>query len=159
MFKRNPSNEERLLGEFLENEAVESRPEFSESLHRRTMSAAWQRLAAKPTVARRRPLGLVFAVAAACGLFALAVGWQLLKNDARQAPAPEIQLVEQTKIDLPSIDDLADHTVGRLEGLTVSAALEPQTTRLKHDARAVAGIFLDPLPIDARLLADNQMRK
>ena len=70
MFKQNPSTEERLLGELLENEAVESRPAFSESLHRRTMSAARQRLAAAPTVAQRRSPVLAFAAAAACLLFA-----------------------------------------------------------------------------------------
>jgi hypothetical protein len=159
MFKQNISTEERLLGELLENEAVESRPVFSESLHRRTMSAARQRLAAAPTVARRRPPVLAFAAAAACLLFALAIGWQILRNDSRQVPAPGDPQLAQPKIDLRSIDELADRTVGRLDGLTVSVALEPQVALLKHDARAVAGIFLDRLPIDPKLLADNQKRK
>ena len=57
--------------------------------------------------------------------------------------------------DLPSIGDLTDHTVGRLDRLTVSAALEPQTTHLKHDARAVASVFLDRLPVNVKM-ADNR---
>jgi hypothetical protein len=66
-------------------------------------------------------------------------------------PGPQVSIN-----DLPSIDELADHTVGRLDSLTVSAALEPQKTHLKNDARAVADMFLDRLPIDPKLLADNR---
>ena len=56
---------------------------------------------------------------------------------------------------LPSISDFTDHTVGRLDQLTISAALEPQTTHLKHDARAVASVFLDRLPVNVKLV-DNR---
>jgi hypothetical protein len=157
MFKRIPSKEERLLGELLESDAAESRPAFSESLHHRVLCSAKQRLAAAPTVVRRWPRGLAVALAAACLLFAVAMGWQLLENAARQVPDPGMPPGPQVTInDLPSIDELADHTVGRLDRLAVSAALEPQKMHLKNDARAVAGMFLDRLPIDPKLLADNR---
>lgn len=159
MFKRNSLTEERLFGELLEDAAVVSRPEFSESLHRRTMSAARLRLTVAPSVARRRPRVLAFTAAAACLLFVLAIGWQKLTNDSRKVPTPENPQLARERINLPSIDDLADRTVGRLDGLTVSGALEPQVTSLKHDAQTVASIFLDRLPIDANLLADSQKQK
>ena len=157
MSKRDPSNEERLLGELLEGEAAESRPAFSESLHHRVLSTAKQRLAVAPAVAPHRRRGLAFALAAACVLCAVAIGWQVLENASWHGSGPGIPPGPQVTInDLPSINELADHTVGRLDSLTVSAALEPQKAHLKHDARAVADMFLDRLPIDPKMLADNR---
>ena len=157
MFKRVPSAEERLLSKLLESDAAESRPAFSELLHQRTIFAAKQQRAAAPTVSRRWPRVVAAALAAACLLFALAIGWQVMENASRQDPGPGIPPDAQALIaDLPSIDDLADRTVGRLDHLTVSVALQPQATRLKHDAYAVANVFLDRLPVDAKLLADNR---
>jgi hypothetical protein len=193
MFRRNVSQEERLLGRLLERDAVEARPGFSESLHRRTMSAAKRRLAAAPTdplcrscVSRRSGLhsalprlfaplenvrfvvkGLrrlkartmaVCAAAAVSVAFVLAIGWPM-PNSTRHVPVPENPQVVRPRIGMPSIGDLADHTVARLDGAAVSAAFEPEMNRLKRDAHSIAGMFLDRLPIDATLLADNQQRK
>jgi hypothetical protein len=162
MSKRVSSNEEELLAERLRREAIESRPAFSESLHRRILRdvrqhhAAAATLVAGPAVARRWPRVLAAVLAAACLLGAVAVGWQLMENASRQSRIEEIRsLAGPTLNKLPSIGDLTDRTVGKLDKLTVSAALEPQTTPLKHDARAVAGIFLDRLPVGVTV-ADNR---
>ena len=162
MFKRVPSTEERLLAEQLRREAMESRPWFSESLHRRILGAvkhhraATANLAGVPTVSRRWPRVLAAVLTAACLLCAVAIGWRLMKNPAQQEPAQGTPQVAGPSInDLPSIGDLTDHTVDRFDRLTISAALEPQTTHLKHDARAVAGIFLDRLPVNVKVV-DNR---
>jgi len=81
----------------------------------------------------------------------VAIGWQLMVNASRRSGVEKTQQVAE----LPSIRDLTDHTVGRLDRLTVAAALEPQTTPLKHDARAVASVFLDRLPVNMNV-ANNR---
>jgi hypothetical protein len=160
MSKRVPSNEEPLLAERLRREAIESRPAFSESLHQRILRATKQHhavmasLVSGPTVRRRWPRMLAAALAAACLLCAVAIGWRLMLDASRRGPVEKMP-VDQAKIKLPSIGDLTDHTLGRLDHLTVSAALEPHTTPLKHDARAVASIFLDRLPVDVKVV-DNR---
>jgi hypothetical protein len=161
MFKRIPSPEERLLGELLEKDAAESLPEFSESLHQAVFAAGRKRLARPSSVARRRrPLALAFALVAACLLAVAAIGLHLLIKSLRPAPVHENLSIAGPSIhDLPSIDDLTDHALGKLDKLTLSAALEQQTTPLKHDARKVAGLFLDRIPIDPMLLACNQNKK
>ncbi len=162
MSKRVSSEQEQLLAERLRREAIESRPAFSESLHRRIFSAVRQRQAAEtsgaaaPTVLRRWPRVLAAALAAACLLCAVAVGWRLMVNASRQSRLEKMAQVAGPSIDrLPSIGELTDHAVARLDHLTVSAALEPQTAPLKHDAMAVAGVFLDRLPVNMKL-ANNQ---
>jgi hypothetical protein len=158
MFKRVSSTQQRLLGERLRREAMESRPAFSESLHRRIVCAVKQHhaavasLVAGPTVSRRWPRVLAAALAA-CVLCAAAIGWQLVENASRQGVGKGMRPVHGTSLaDLPSINDLTGKAVGRLDNLTVSATLEPQTTPLKHDARSVASVFLDRLPIDVKLV-------
>ena len=95
-------------------------------------------------------------MAAACLLCAVAIGWRLMKGSSQQGPVQGMPQVAGPSInDLPSIGDLTDRTVGGLDRLTVSAALEPHTTYLKHDARAVASIFLDRLPMNVKM-ADNR---
>ena len=96
---------------------------------------------------------MVAALAAACVLCAAAIGWQLSK---RQGTVETVQPVARASIaDLPSIDDLTGQAVRRLDGITVAAALEPQATHLKHDARAVAGVFLDRLPVDMKVVSNE----
>jgi hypothetical protein len=155
MFNRMRSKKERMLGERLESEAVESRPEFSESLHQRIMCVAKQRRAAATAVSRRWP-GVAAILAAAC-LFAAAIGWQLMQNASREGPGQSgPQNVDVAITDLPSINDLADHTVGRLDDLSMSVALEPQATHLKRDASAVASVFLDRLPFGSKMMEEER---
>jgi hypothetical protein len=162
MSKRIRSNEERLRFERLGREALESRPAFSESLHQHILRVVRQHhataanLVVGPAVSRRWPRVLASALTAACLLAAVAIGWRLMENASRQSRIEKIRsLAGPTLNKLPSIGDLTDHTVGKLDQLTVSAALEPQTTPLKHDARAVAGIFLDRLPVNLTVV-DNR---
>jgi hypothetical protein len=157
MSKENESAEERLLVERLRREAIESRPAFSESLHQRIVRAVEQRRATvaedvKPVVSRRWSRGLATALAAACLLCAVVIGWQLVVNASRQDPAP---IARASLTDLPSIDDLTDPIVRKIDGLTVSVALEPHATHLEHDAQAVADVLLDRLPRNVKLV-DNQ---
>ncbi len=188
MFKRIGATEERLLVERLRREAMESRPAFSESLHRRILTAVKQRQAANSvpllrrssavqnqsaghclcqavahdeakrwrTIPRRWPRVVAATLAAACLLCAVAIGWQLMKHSSQQDPTRGTPQFAGPSIDqLPSINDLTDGAVGRLDQLSVSAAFEPQTTHLKHDARAVASVFLDRLPVNVKVV-DNR---
>jgi hypothetical protein len=148
-----------LLGERLRREATDSRPAFSESLHQRILTAVRRHHAAeagtadRPVVSRRRGRGLAAALAAACVLCAAAIGWQLMKQPGT---VETVQPVAKASIaDLPSIDDLTGQAVVGLDRLAVSVAFEPQATHLKHDARSVANVFLDRLPVDVKLV-DNR---
>ena len=173
------SKQEQQLAEQLRREAIESRPAFSESLHRRILSAIEQQRTAETQAAERVPLlrssgeaqgrapehCLCQAVAhhgsdhpltqsrhwprvlaAACLLCAVGTGWVALRQNAVEKPS---------LTQLPSVRDLTDHTVGRFDDLTVAAVLEPQTTPLKNDARAVAGVFLDRLPIPVKMVGNR----
>ena len=165
MPKRSLSKQEQQLAEQLRHEAIESRPAFSESLHRRILSAVKQGQAAESqtaesvprlrrssamtgqdqwqTVTRRWPRALAIALTAACLLCAVGTGWVALRQNAVEKPS---------LAQLPSVSDLTVHTVGRLNDLSVAAVLEPQTTPLENDARAVAGVFLDRLPISVKIV-------
>ncbi len=80
------------------------------------------------------------------------VAWQLIANAIRQSRLGQAEQVANTTIaQMPSIRDLTSSTVGRLDDLTVSAVLEPQTAPLAHDAHAVASVFLDRLPVSVSL--------
>ena len=162
MSKQVPSKEEQLLAERLRREAMESRPAFCESLHRRILTAVKQHraamadLATERTASRRRPRLLTATLAAACLLCAVAIGWQLVRNAAQQKTAPGTSQFAGPSInELPSINDLTDRTVGRLDHLSVSAAFEPQTTHLKHDVSAVASVFLDRLPVNVKVVENR----
>jgi hypothetical protein len=162
MPKQRSSMEEQLLAEQLRREAADSRPEFSESLHCRIVAAVRQHHAAVADVVHRaafsRPWvrGLAAALAATCLLAVAAIGWRLMVNASRQetiankpsAPAPLLA-------DLPSMHELPGQAMGRLDHLSV-ATFEPQATRLKHDARSVAGLFLDRLPVSTTLASSRQ---
>ncbi len=105
-----------------------------------------------PLTCRRRPRFLTAALAAACLLCAIVVAWQLIANAIRQSRLGQAEQVANTTIaQMPSIRDLTSSTVGRLDDLTVSAVLEPQTAPLAHDAHAVASVFLDRLPVSVSL--------
>jgi hypothetical protein len=161
MPKQVPSKEEQLLAEQLRREAIESRPAFSESLHQHILNAVRQNHAAVANLAtgtaasRRWPRVLAAALTAACLLSAVAIGWQLLANASRQNPVEKMPSDAPSIAKLPSIGDFTDHTIGKLDELSVSAALEPQTTPLKRDARAVASVFLNRLPIDVKMADDR----
>jgi hypothetical protein len=161
MSKQDSSKKGQLLVEQLRREATESRPAFSESLHQRIVCAVKQHhaamasLAARPKVSRRWPRVVAAALTAACLLCAVAIAWQLLGNVSGQGQMPKGPPTPLAVAELPSIGELTDHTVGELDGLTVSAALKPQATHLKHDVSAVASVFLDRLPVSVKVADDR----
>jgi hypothetical protein len=161
MSKQVPSKEEQLLTERLRREAIESCPAFSESLHQHILAtvrqhhAAVANLVTGTTASRRWPRVLVAALTAACLLCAVVIGWQVLANASRQNPVEKSPPDAPLIVKLPSIGDFTNHTIGKLDELSVSAALEPQTTPLKRDARAVASVFLNRLPIDMKMADDR----
>jgi hypothetical protein len=162
MSKQVPQSEEQLLVERLQREAAESRPAFSESLHRRIVAAVKQRHAGETRVADaplvfRRPLRVLpAALAAACLLCAVAIGSWFMENVVGPGTVPAVPPTNEVSLnDLPSLDDLTKQAVVGLDHYAVSIALEPQATHLKQDARAVAGVFLDRVPGGEKLV-DNR---
>lgn len=161
MSKQVPSKEQ-LLSQQLHREAIETRPMFSESLHEQILRAVEQSQANTETaesvpllrrssaddiqstdhpIHRRWPRAIAVA---ACTLLAIAIGGQLLLTALRHTSGQKAPISQPSLAQLPSINDLTDHTVGRLDRL---CAIEPQTTPLKNDAYAVASVFLDRLPV------------
>jgi hypothetical protein len=154
MSKQVPLPKEQVLAERLRRDAIESRPEFSESLHRRIADAVRQQHATEVVVGtrvnrRRRGLAaaVAAAVAAACLLCAV-VGWRLIE-DARQQETARAS-VEQVRL----IAEWTDQATTRFDGLVASVSLKPEAAKLQHDARLVANAILEPLPIDAELVSD-----
>ena len=76
------------------------------------------------------------------------LGHRLLDGTSRQqVVVPKAPPVSRASLaDVPSIHDVADRAVAGLDQYTVSVGLEPQATHLKHNATAVASVFLDRLP-------------
>jgi hypothetical protein len=161
MSKRDPSTQDQALDERLRREAIESRPAFSESLHRRIAGAVSELhsvgIAAhpRPTRASRRQLVLATVLTAACLFVATAICWQLIGSHQRQDV-----LNTSRQIAGPSLDDLrvlgqwadkATATSG-LDSLVASASLQPHAAKLEHDARLLADTFLDPLPVNVQLV-------
>jgi hypothetical protein len=159
MSKRLTSTEERALEERFRREAIESRPAFSESLHRRILCAVRQHHAAvisvgdRAALARRWRRGWATALAAACVLCAAAISWQL-SGSAQRPGAIDNPIPQPSLADLRVIDEWTDQATLGLDGLVASASLKPHAAKLKHDARLVANAFLEPLPVDVQLVSD-----
>jgi hypothetical protein len=152
--------EEQVLRERLRREAAESRPEFSESLHERILSAVRQDHASVAKVhlaAVSRPwLRNVAALAVTAGLlFAAAIGWRLVRPPAPQAPGGEVVNDTRTWIESrQAIDHWADQTTTGLDGLVSFTSAAPRESVLKHDARLVASTLLEPLPVNVPLAGE-----
>jgi len=161
--------EERLLAESLRLEAHESRPVFSESLHRRIIrSVEGRRTEATAAVGRsatvgRRRRGTTAVLAAACALAAVMIGWRLREIDMRpgESRSPLAERVETnsdaanwTLESLPPIDALAEQAATELEDLLASAGIMLPSTQLSHDARLAADALLQRLPVDMKLAGD-----
>jgi hypothetical protein len=157
MSERIPSSEERSLRERLRQEATESRPEFSESLHERIAGALRRHhaaIAAVPRAARAKDWqrGLVALAAAACLLAAVAIGWRLIQTGEQREPGRDLASDNQEWIERrQAIDQWTQQTATGLDGLLPSATPEPRESVLKHDARLVASTFLQPLPVNVPL--------
>jgi hypothetical protein len=157
MSERIPSSEERSLRERLRQEATESRPEFSESLHERIAGALRRHHATIGAVHRAATRkgwqrGLVALAAAACLLAAVAIGWQLIQSTAQRGHGRNVAKDNQEWIERRQvIDQWTQQAATGLDGLLPSATSEPRESVLKHDARLVASTFLQPLPVDVPL--------
>ena len=162
MAKRVPSTKEQTLGERLRREAIESRPGFSEALHRRILCAVRQHHALevsvgdRATMARRWRRGLTAVLAAACLFGAAAIGWRFIGSAQRHGEANDPQEIAGPSIeDLRVLDRWADQATMGLDDLVATATLKPQTAQLKHDARLAASTLLEPLPVDVQLVNDR----
>ncbi|MCE5268901.1 MAG: hypothetical protein LLG00_13565 [Planctomycetaceae bacterium] len=151
------------LAERLRREATESRPVFSETLHRRIVEAigAGRRSQSQATVrqrgaARRRHAFGVF-VTAACLLLAVAVGWRVYEGRVAAARKAAIEryvdeLASQVASRWVLSDLLADRGASAgFDQLMGSAGLSPRSGPLADNARAAANSLLRRLPIDVGL--------
>ena len=160
MSKRLATTEERALGERLRREAIESRPSFSESLHRRILCAVRQHHAAEIGVGDRAALaerwrrGLAAVLAAACVLCAVAIGSWLSGTARRPGAGDDPRANDPSVAGRRLIDQWTDQATLGLDDLVASASLKPHAAKLKHDARLVADAILDPLPVDVQFVSD-----
>ena len=154
------------LGERLRREALDSRPAFSEALHRRILSEIARNSAENdgPSVLlldrplaearRRRKRSVMALAAAACFVCAVAVGWRLgeLREESRRLAVD----AESPMADLAMLDALRDRAATEISGLIVSVELTPSPARWSSEARQTAEAILDPLPIDVGLASSAQ---
>jgi hypothetical protein len=147
------------LRERLRREALEMRPAFSETLHRRIMSAVERRVGDESSsrldprpaaVHRRRKRSLVAVAAAACLLCAAAVGWRLREGYLRSADG----VAPSPMADLALIGELTDIAAVGLDGLVGSVELTPPPARLSSDARLTAEVLIERLPVDVELASE-----
>jgi hypothetical protein len=147
------SARESRLRRRLRREAAQSRPAFSETLHRHICSAV-DRAEAAP--ASRVPAAgppwrrLAWAAAAACLLCALVAGWRL-----READLPPADTAAASPMaDLAAIGRLTDSAAVGLNGLAASIELTPPPARLSSDARLTAEALIERLPVDLELASE-----
>ncbi len=174
MHKRISPAQEQALREQLRREAMEAWPAYSETLHKRIISAVKRRrmqeavVSSRAPTAVRRQAGLAAVFAAACLLCAVVLGWRLMPrgpqqdimegnppiaaSDPLKSSSPPAA-VEATIAGLPPIDELAGSTMAKLNGLIVSAVVAPQSANLKHDTRLAAEMLIERLPVDVELIA------
>jgi hypothetical protein len=149
--------EEQALREQLRQEAAQSRPEFSESLHQRIAGAIREHHAAiaathRAIAAKHGRRGLVALLTAACLLAAVAIGWRFIHPVAPQDRGNDIAQAHQAWLERrQAIDDWANQTTAGLDHLVASATPQSSTGVLTHDARLVASTLLQPLPVDMPL--------
>ncbi len=160
MNKRIPSAENRRLAERLHREAIESRPAFSESLHRRivkTINASSSEMPQNmpaPALRRdwhRRP---TVAAAVACLLLGVvAIGWWMAALAERQnALDTERRIAQSQASQLFTLDEMTDRAAAGLDGVVASVTLTREADHLKHDARLAAHSLLERLPVDVEMI-------
>ncbi len=158
MSKRRESIEEMSLVSLLRQEARRTRPEFSETLHRRIVRSVRGRrgeetAAARPstTVGRRR---LAVVLAAAGALAAAMVGWRLGEIAMRPGDTPgskqTIHAANAALEDLPPVGELTDRAATGIGEMLASAGWRLPSTQLAHDAQLAADSLLHRLPIEIR---------
>ncbi|MCE5303950.1 MAG: hypothetical protein LLF97_12705 [Planctomycetaceae bacterium] len=145
------SEELRKLTSRLQREAADSRPPFSEALHRRMVDAIEPHRAAPVRRVRRSPLrGALVAAAAAC---LLAV---ILPSYSTQEPQPHPNATNamtavQRPVDSTAVAEWslwADDAMNELDWPLVSQAVAVPSDQLKHDTRVAVETVLSRLPIN-----------
>jgi len=173
------------LAERLRREAAAERPAFSETLHRRIIAGVARRdIRPRPTAARR--LGprtwLTAALVASVAVAAtIAVSWYVDRGISDPAVPQETVVVTPSHVspehispdpqpsEQPELDPL-DAELYRLEvvasvtaqsvGSLVDATLrESQWAYLDHDARLAADMMLAQIPLDFRLLVEEEIEQ
>ncbi|MEN6405032.1 MAG: hypothetical protein ABFC77_01030 [Thermoguttaceae bacterium] len=131
----------------LQREAAESRPQFSEALHRRILDAVEPRRAAAPARAVRRSIRrwVSATAAAACLLAAIVAGRQTFESE--NSPTPSATAMAEWS---SWVDDAADD----LDWQLVSNAVAVPSDQLKHDTRVAVETVLGRLPINVELFAE-----
>ena len=169
MNKKIPSAKKQAFREQLQREAMESCPAFSEALHRQILSAVTRHGAEEAVRARvasravRWPT-LVAALAAACALAVVMVGWPMLERKgppgtpaenvviANNAPVDDTLSPSVSIVDIAAFDALTDDTANNLDQLIVFTTVAPRSA-LKHDIRLAAEVLIERLPVNVELLA------
>jgi hypothetical protein len=158
---------DKLLAERLRQEAMQSRPAFSEALHARVLHAVQTGPAEERPLPRRAASGwrlrrMLPAAAAVCLLMAVGVGWRVLRPTApppgggqqvahRAAPShgdPAIAMTTLPASDVDALAELADQATDGLGTLVDAAVVSQQSAYLDHDVRLAAEILMDRLPLD-----------
>jgi hypothetical protein len=170
------SSDESRLGERLRREALESRPAFSETLHRRIVAAVESvggnhggaypggadilvcleqqpgngRQECLPHRTRRWKRSLTVLAAAACLLCAAAIGWGL-----REGHPPRADIIAQSPLDdLALIHQWSESVAAGLDDLVATVELTPPPARLSSDARLTAETLIERLPVDWELASE-----
>lgn len=163
MSNNSNNSDSKIIRRRLRQEALASRPEFSEALHQRIIRSFGERSAEviavgrKDTATGRRWRGLAVVLTAACVLAAVAIGRQFDGNRVQPDERPIMpnnrlatnSFVLSGKIeDLPHINVLTDHAMTSLDGLLAASGFTLPSTQLTHDARLAADSLLQRIPLD-----------
>jgi hypothetical protein len=176
MPKRIPPVEERALCQRLRQEALDDRPDFSETLHHRILAAVQEcgrqetlvhggadilacprdlgtegRQECLPPVGKRHwPAYVTAALTAACLFVAVVAGWRMAVHQ-NAGPLVAETPGAATGTALPPIEELAGNTIESLNDLVASAAIVPQSDDLEEGVLLAADALLHPLPVDVDL--------
>jgi hypothetical protein len=148
-----PSTRESRLGRRLRREALESRPAFSETLHRRILARIEPRRLQYRSSDVRRKRSLMAVAAAACLLCAVAIGWRL--GEMRRAQMAIADSAAESPLGgLAMIQEMPDRAAAGLDGMAASIDLTPPPARLSSDARRTVEALMERLPIDVELASE-----
>jgi hypothetical protein len=170
MDKHRSHSENQTLRERLQQEALESRPAFSESLHRQILSAIKREevdLTNLPSVAsrRKRPwFVMVAAFATACTLMGVMFHWQNAESYFQPIITTPNPIVAGNNVldPMPSIDswsnlfafdNSSNESATSFDDLLAFRAITPQSAALQHDLRLAAVVLVERLPVDVEWLA------
>lgn len=160
------SQDEHRLRERLRQEAFDTRPAYSEALHNCIMSAIEQQgPSSEAAMPNRRSadvrLHRWMAIAAACLVGIVVLGWQSAQRENDRSSAvlarasshfgddlPRIVVAETLMPGVPLSEGGLDENMKDLGGLVVATAITSHSENLKHDTRLAAETLLERLPID-----------